>query len=1272
MARRSTDSDDEASMLELLEAQSANATAQMQEHADRLLEELAGYQPDDLLAVAGALQLVPANAHRAVRLQAFACFCAWLPSANGDGRISTNRLQSLLSLPPFGEGAIKQSEDPYEGVFVGSIAFFGGDYLALTGATDEDIYALDQLFHAVFKKTEPFPCARFSQEIYPTIRSALALSDLMCDQADLQRGMTAPPWDRAVIIPAHHELLKLKNAVCIRVDSLDSSLSRRGGSVTSLQPLIVDRGAFKISDYRPAEGPILMTPLVRSGELMLIAAPSLLVYALQHLFLRNAVRHDCVLFLAQRFHEAVRERIRRNLRALGHREGPLELPDPIGVDFTSELFFEFDTDKLAHVLIVTDSFATYDPENPFKAWSSSDLNDRLRQRINEARKHIMALSNAPSVLFSLVFVQGIGGAGFYGFEVDEEFEASDFLFMQASSLEHVCSVERNDPLALWKFARVRKHTSERITIMTIGELNAFGFYRKQRHSFYRDDLPLGGLLSLSPGFAGEVMVEAAERYDRHGSLSFHPDRTIPVVLAHGTRTVPIYIPDGPEHQVPAFMVEGYDRPLWVVAPEPGEGEGWLLHFQLCELLAYWFWQLTPDIREATSNLSSRASCITLHVRTVADGDIAHAGTLSPNDQSSPPEVITRSINSDTGMVDVIIKIGLQGQLDGPTNEGELAIVRPVVCGVLQLCGVGAANEIAGSAIARHAVDRLKKKLTVLSLQAMPELDGNGLPTFRPLQQPDEGMVLDDIGDFLRLSLGFQEGTIPSERHTKVLREVVGYLYQRLERLVAELTPTGLLEWLISQHESALSVQAHQRLNSPTRIACFGQECAVAIREEMKQAVEACIAVRFVIEYVAARPPIGNRTISLSVYDELMMLASLIFSFGSESDLIYFGIAKIPMQILGSGRLGADRKDYEPAFQAYSSALAAGQIAAAERAFQHLWNKSPDRERVPPPEVVQLNDAATAEFGFSMAEFSDLLAEAVNLAHEQPAVTVKSSDAFKLELSEALQWPVAKVDTCLQRLMLTERSDYLKPPGPATRRDVEPWNFNRSMSYIRKPFVQRNREIVYGFRNLLSARDYLLDLCLNGRLQASSAKMRTFISIQLHKRGRLFENEVANALETLQGVSVIRGLEQIQYEGHKLKAPGDIDVLVADRRRRLLWLVECKDLATSRTAHEFSNEIKALVTGQGKRKSTIETHAARGEWASNHQLALLHQFGIHDDRRWRVELVIVIDTELVTPYISRTTIPIVRVQEARAAIAIGRFKPAGQALTKNTKEGGTPT
>jgi hypothetical protein len=106
-------------------------------------------------------------------------------------------------------------------------------------------------------------------------------------------------------------------------------------------------------------------------------------------------------------------------------------------------------------------------------------------------------------------------------------------------------------------------------------------------------------------------------------------------------------------------------------------------------------------------------------------------------------------------------------------------------------------------------------------------------------------------------------------------------------------------------------------------------------------------------------------------------------------------------------------------------------------------------------------------------------------------------------------------------------------------------------------------------------------------------------------------------------------------------PGDIDVLVADPRRRRLGVIECKDFVVARTPHEMDTELKKFFQGNGK-KSAVEKVEERTAWVHENIGQILDWLQLGNAskiRQWKVRTFIIVSQELFTPYLKRSSIPV---------------------------------
>jgi hypothetical protein len=546
---------------------------------------------------------------------------------------------------------------------------------------------------------------------------------------------------------------------------------------------------------------------------------------------------------------------------------------------------------------------------------------------------------------------------------------------------------------------------------------------------------------------------------------------------------------------------------------------------------------------------------------------------------------------------------------------------------------------------------LKKKLLSFNVAADPALDGRGLPLYRGVRKYQIGKLLDSVGEYLATTK-FAVGPIPDSERTIVLNGIVGFCYSKLQKLVASLAPEGVLQFVISHHESVLHQQALGKATIATRLACFGDDpkLVASFQEDLQNQARDAIAARFVVEYLATMPPSGQLPMTLERFDEMLMLASEITNFGMLSDSVQNELADLKLTVVPSGRLGISGDEYRKASSQYMEAFAGHEMYVSPRTFRRLTLPI-EKDKEPPQLVEELDKAALAEFGYSISDLDKFLGVLLQLSDsEQPFCKASRADVYG-KVRAATRWVDEQVTTILDSISLRPRPDFLNPEPPFSTSEVYPWRFNRSLSYMRRPLIEIKRgdrdEIAWGYRQLHHAHDNLLKLCLSGRLRATSTEMKNFISSVTNRQGSYFNDQVANlfrypSLAVRKRVSKIPGTIG-------LNNVGDLDVLVADARRKRLDVIECKDLSNARTPHERKLEIENLLGSERIKNPISLRHEKRVNWVKQNLRSVLQWLKITEPKGWKVEGYIVVDHPLMAPYLRQMPMRVVPFGELEAEL-----------------------
>jgi hypothetical protein len=1220
-----------------------------------LAEDLKEYDCRDLLAATGALQLIPQNAERTLRLEALANVAASIQYEANKPVITPDELQEILTKYPLGEGALAAAEDPYENLFTEAFAFYGGSYTVLPGILGDSTFILEHLATALLRHPTPFPHYRFQREARELLWATLALSNTVCSRANLARNLQpVSASDDVVFVPSEIVLAASKTAVMFKPSEVVALLREFALPITTLNQLLTHQGSFDVGDYSPERHPLLRKPLVQSGNVFVVAIPGAMLGACRHELLVKANKYQVTSVLADRYTEAVWHTVIESFEHLGNSILPLRVPGDGSLGIYRDGFFNLDTDKLLYALLVTDPLTEYNFDEVYGFWDCRDLGQKIESRLQQVEEFVYTRHRTANEVFLLVIMQGAGRSMAMGFQ---RLPSSSFLSMSAADLELIAWSEGTEPLVLWKYAHAASKIRRSAIIQAFSQLDEFQFYKANNYSYYAADDARYDTLYISSDVGAKLRFDVQNKRDWHATDSYEPNLTVEVTLAHDDPSIPIYITlASVESDTIEILVEGLPKSVWIVSlPEEGVDSLRATRFEFVEAIAYWIWQCTPSLTQVVAKIRLPNDQVVLRINLSE-----HDRWERPLDSDSEP--IQTQVDETGGTIDITFSPSIHKLLSRAENSGEREILLTLLRAFRELLPHDQQPELSDEKVNeildRHAPLGIKKKIVALDVAAKPELDPRRLPPFRKVQPADVSELLDELGDYLFKEERLPIGDIPNDRRTSIINQkVVPFCVRELELVVGSLKPEGLLEWLIAHHESIVREVASHQLTIPTRLACFTTEVGIVekLRKEAPERTMAGTAARFIIEYVATCPPRGLRPISLSVYDRLQALASQIINYGFESDIIHFGLADIKMSMLPSGRLGFERDQYVNAFEAYQPALARGDIARASRSFKGYWDIRENIEDE--PELAKrVNAASRVEFGFSITEIMEFLRTAVEIGREiDPTMARLLKNDFLEHAVDRLSWSHERVEQALALLSIAPRDDYFAPDHPHKIEDVYPWRFNRSLSYVRRPFLIRGREqqieILWGIRNLFNAATYLVRLCSGGRLKAESLQMRQVLGEIIHQRGEDFNDLVAEIFEKQEHRIVRRRVKKVgslRITGDKGDL-GDIDVLVADLVSRTLMVAECKDLAVARTPFEMAREMDNLFRGQGERPSIVERHQKRSDWVKNHVPQILEWLKLDSKQIWQVEPVLIVDQELMSVYLQTSPIPVVSLEELRRAL-----------------------
>lgn len=1001
-----------------------------------LSHRLRRFAPLDLVAAAGALQLVPSNADFALFLE-FVAHAAASRKRYGIEKLTPKRLRRLLSGSPFsrvGPHLLVTHARP----FVQEVAFGGSGHLVLSEAAESSVFVLEALVEAAFGEggaLAEHPDATF---VEGALEALLTVGNEACRRAGLRRGAAA--GNDGFTMPIGEDFRNAVRSVTFHTRELDRLLRERGLFRSLIAPFTVGLGEIALASFDVEGGPLRLRPLIRSRGRVVLAAPGAVAVAARAWILEMASEAGVLPELAWRYHVVVGRRVARAFERMGNEIQPLRpewLPTPPSpLPCVSDLMFDADADKALFIVLVTDPLRG-NAGRLGTPWEVDGQADVLLEHLRDVEAALYAMYPVLNEVTFLVVVQGVGRPHLWAFPTDGEPRSGAPVVLEASDLETLSLLEheRDRPLLMRAFARARQREAARgVTIVAPSTFDELAYWRHKDGTFYHsDDVGPDSFVALDAGFAREAREEAQRLWDPHVATGPEPGEgrevvslwQIPELPTYGTRAVL----DGTSPPRYEVVVEGGVRPVWVRGPEFGTGpEGFFdVTVEVGNVLEFWVWQLEPVLSVLLQDLPTE----TLVIDFSPAGDWSEAGQAAADADGA----FRFSTDWTNGRVQAAVGPGLSESWAVSDNRSEREMCRRLLRAVRDARpGGGLSDAAIDDAVDTYAPLGPKRKAAVIQGAVPAPLLGEDLPKLRTVRGWAQSELLDDVGAYVRETLDLDVGPVPPEDRTDVLNTAVAYLFKRIEQRVASLDPRGLLEGVVLHHEAAVHREAHQKLAWPTRRACFGDVLPMMGRfaEELAETETVVIPSRFVVEYVATRPPSGIRPFSYSVLDELLAATKILTDYAAESDLVQFGLVDVPLEVLRSGRIGADRSAWEAVRGQFFPRYARGRYEEAEAGHRRAFRQG-EGSGLP-----ELDGPFLAEFGVDHAAFQRIIRSLNEIAWAgaQP-LPYAAFDEAQVRVEVAARSGVSETDVArvLGELTSEPRPDFTSPPAPFASRDT---------------------------------------------------------------------------------------------------------------------------------------------------------------------------------------------------------------------------------------------
>ena len=1183
---------------------------------------------EDFIQIIASLTLFPENHGKNLRLENISRSALSYKNSN-NRRISISELKVLLK----SNYSFDPMEDPAINLFTELVNFYGGDYIIFPGITESSAFILNNLLSAIYNWPYNSLNEKFKRNCLHFIYLILSLSDLIAKRLGFKRYLDGKSLNPSIVVPESNMLNTYKNAVFISVEVMEGLLSAHSISNNVLNYFLVDTNDPKIKDKNIGDSPLLIKPLLKVKKGYIVASPSSLTFALIEIIKEQANFFHCSDALHDAYHALVWNNVKLFLPSLGFKR--VDIADEV-ISSPGNVKIElgkFDDDKVALLQYI-----------PYSQPSRIVSNDLLTQQRENIFLDIMSLPGFENFQFLDITIPSPLNTEMYfmiqGNKISKTLSISIFDF------DILCNDKKTKAIDLWKFSIARDTQLPRFAKMApLTFLDTYKIYKDHQDSFYLSDEGFD-VSKWKYGCSQDYIQQVKLLNDEHSVFIKHNGKIGTQTVRRKDKYAPIYYspPDLAAKEL-QFEIEGFHSSIWVKPDIIDSASTNLKHIymELTNTICYWLWQVCEDVKNHMAKINS--SVVQFSFKLVDPEKFEDLDQGFYRDESVQDKINVSSLE-DT--IFIFIPSELMPYFYGTDNEGDRILVKCLLLGINDLLSNNKLQILSDNQmidiVERNAPLGFKKKLILLHTRSNPLLDPQYLNSVRYVQDYDVNVVLNSIKSLLGKTCP-PEGEIVDVEQKRLLTKniVLQALLPKLKKEISQFQNEELLQRLIDLNESLIRRREDLRLKTPTRIACFvtQDEHINDIKDTLGDVNRTSIAVRCLLEHIAAEPTKGEKKVSLAAVDELIAIMDQIISWGSLGDQIRYHLFDIRMGILPSGRVGTQKDLSNNIFDPYYESKTKEHVHDAYNAFnqEFIYKANYQNEEYVNPLLNSLNKAFKEEFNVTFSQISELLELISGLGFQQ-------QHAYATITKENLWIRIRKLSESFTRedfnngidfLSISGRGDVMNIPNGFDGFDISPWRFNRRLSLLRKPLISlvfedaSNPTYYFGPRQTLVSKSILFEQCITDRLKVNDkGPVKKVLSKLTNQIGAAHVKSILNNLDLKK--ALIDSEVKIAPNGKlkHIKDIGDIDVLIIDLDGGLIFSLECKRFAPSRNIKEMIEECDKLI-GSVNKKGLIKKHEERHEWllTNNSELTRVYQ---HDFTGFEVKSVFVTKEDMLFPYL----------------------------------------
>jgi hypothetical protein len=1169
------------------------------------------YSPLQTIKLLGALQLNAANHGKSILFEEMARL-ALLEQRNNQGQVKNAYWQQLKSAIEGYTERVYLVDEPTS-AFTENIVFAEGNYIVYPGISVSASTILNGLLECIFlvKNT-------LSEEYKKFVNDGVGLLLFMTNSVANDLNHTRNMFERndatTIRFSEYEKAMEAVNAITFSKEYLKEISVERHYDAEIISEFLIDINDRLLDNDDPDYNLSHSKPILQEGDEFVLYMPTTLMTALIEFIYRKAKEYSCYESLIALFQKRQFEKTCSAITKMGWIERTIELPKDNFELPVQEAVFQFDDQKVGYLCFIGKRLGKSEKSAP----SSSSIAS-FRERNDEVVNYLSKLTDEQPCQVLTVFVLSEIGEDFY-FLWPKSPGNHLSLSLTYSELEAIAYSDNANILTLWKFAKTFRRTSDLLRIEAPGgTLDAYVAYETNSCTFLNPNEanPIGGTLYVPVGFSNDFLREIKMQRDEHAAKIFYEGKIGYTKVLKYKDYAPIYIEkESIVQQKDDFrlVIEIYEMPIWIISKSKTPRKNNHLKY-LCEGIAFWLYKMESYLRPILAILTFVQFDIDAVVEEHVESDLG----FKKMDVHHEENIFKITINAPT--IQISIPPQFLALVTRPDNVADKLLMKSVLHGLVKYVeeekGQIVMSEAAISAIIEDVLKPANAKMFLFpNPSSNIRLDDRSLTSLLYIHEADTSFLLDNLISFLPKGTAVPKFINEKKEKVKFCNLIVAGLITRIAAKIEEFEGSELLQRLIKINEKCIQVREFNEILIPARIACFStlESEVFKLLEKNENRISTHQALRTLIEFVAAKPPARSKWPNYDEIGELLALVDQLISWGSESDSIYFDLEDPKIGLLPSGRIGTEKSFQKDVLEPFAQSRATVDVSEYIEGWEKNYNRTSAKEDSPKDfNQDELDNAFQFEFGITLTKLTQitwvLIAKGFNEGN--PCVTISEDSIYTLIQGQLNEVTKDEITIYLNLHTLLKRENLGMKQQGFNWEEIYPWRHKRLLSYLRRPLVsveEDGRTVYYfGYRHLVDFIDNLYYLLYNGKFPTPKTKpLNSWLGSISSGKGNPFRQEVQEWFEKATKFQVIPHELDIDIRGH-LKADrnyGDIDLLVINHEKEIIYSIECKNISGAKTVYEMWSEVSSyLGNGTDDEGAKIVKHLRRHDWLQKNKTAL---------------------------------------------------------------------